>query len=275
MSTRARRIKDRIFKATILSLSLLTLLPLLLILITIISKGYSAISLDFFTKLPTPPGDPGGGILNSIVGSLLLIAIAVVISVPTGVGLGLYLSETRGPWASLVEILINTLQGIPSIVVGILAYLWIVKPLGGFSALSGGVALAIIMLPTVARATQETLIRLPTSLKEAGLSLGASYTRTIWKVILPSAMPGILSGVLLGVARIAGETAPLLFTAFGNPYLNLNPLKPVDAVPLLVFNYAMSPYSDWHQKAWGASLVLMVFILGINITIRKGPWKRR
>ena len=274
MSTRIRRIKDRVFKATILSLSLLTLLPLLLILITIVAKGYSAISLEFFTKLPTPPGEPGGGIINSIVGSLLLIAIAVLLSVPTGVALGLYLSETRGSWASLVEILINTLQGIPSIVVGILAYLWIVKPLGGFSALSGGVALAIIMLPTVARATQETLIRLPNSLKEAGLSLGASYTRTIWKVILPSAMPGILSGVLLGVARIAGETAPLLFTAFGNPYLNLNPLKPVDAVPLLVFNYAMSPYSDWHQKAWGASLVLMVFILGINITIRKGPWKK-
>jgi len=163
-----------------------------------------------------------------------------------------------------VRLSLEMLQGIPSIVIGIVAYVWVVMPMGGFSALSGGVALGIMMLPVIVMATQETLRLIPHSLKEASLALGVPYPRTVMKVILPAGVSGIVTGVILGIARIAGETAPLLFTAFGSPFMNLHILKPINSLPALIFNYATSPYPDWHALAWGASFVLMIFVLALN-----------
>lgn len=252
----------------VIILSLFVLFPPLLILFTIIRNGISAINIDFFLKLPKPPEEPGSGILNSIIGTLILILIASILAVPFGIIVGIFLTEIRNRFTEALKILVNVLQGNPSIVVGIIAYLWVVKPFNHFSAFSGGVALGLLMLPVIIKTTQETLNLIPFYLREAALSLGASYTRTILKVVLPAGFSGIISGILLGIMRIAGETAPLLFTAFGNPYLNINPLKPVDALPLVIFNYSMSPYEDWHRIAWGASLVLTIMVLGLNIIVR-------
>ena len=165
----------------------------------------------------------------------------------------------------MVMLCVEVLQGIPSIVIGIIAYIWVVKPMGTFSALSGGAALAIMMLPVIVRSTEETLNLIPDTLREASLSLGVPYYSTVLKVVLPAGISGILTGILLSVARIAGETAPLLFTAFGSPFMNYNLLKPINSLPLLIFNYATSPYPEWHSLAWGASLVLVTFVLAANI----------
>ena len=260
--------KDRIFKWAIWVLALIPMVPLLLILFQIFRNGFPAINFKFFTHLPKPPGENGGGILNALLGTFMLILIAFVFSVPIGVMAGIFLSEVRNKFSSVVRILVNLLQGVPSIVIGILAYIWIVIPLYHFSAISGGIALSLMMLPIVARSTEGTLKLIPHSLKEASYALGINYTRTIFKVILPSGFGGIASGIIIGVSRIAGETAPLLFTAFGNPFLNLNPLKPVGSLPLLIFNYAMSPYQSWHRIAWGASFILVSFILVLNIAVK-------
>jgi len=258
-------------------LAFATLLPLILILFTIVKNGIGVVNLKFLISLPKPPGEAGGGILNSIVGTLMLITIASVISVPFGILVGIFLAEVRNGFTELLRLLVNVLQGIPSIVIGIVAYFLVVKPLGGFSALSGGVALGLMMLPMVIKNTEESLRLVPFYLKEASFSLGVNYTRTIWKVVLPSGMGGVLSGILVGLLRITGETAPLLLTAFGNPFLNLNPLKPVDALPLLIFNYAMSPYQDWHRIAWGASFVLIIIVFVLTLIARgiNQIWKTR
>jgi len=170
---------------------------------------------------------------------------------------------------------LEILQGVPSIVVGILIYLWVVKVTGFFSALSGALALAMMMLPVITKSVEETLLLIPHSLKEASLALGVSYSRTIFKVLLPAGMAGILNGILLGVARVAGETAPLLFTAFGSPFMNLNPLKPMSSLPLIIFNYASSPYPQWHDLAWGASLILIFLVFVLNVLARLGAKKWR
>jgi len=195
----------------------------------------------------------------------MLIVIACSIAIPLGAFAGIYLSERKErKLAYLVSLSVEILQGIPSIVIGIIAYAWIVITLGTFSALSGGIALSIMMLPVIVRATEETLKLIPDTLKEASLSLGVPYYRTILKVILPAGASGIATGVLISVARVAGETAPLLFTAFGNPFMEMNILKPVNSLPLLIFNYATSPYPEWHALAWGASFVLVFFVLALN-----------
>jgi len=182
---------------------------------------------------------------------------------------GIYLSEhKRGKLSYLLRLAVEVLQGTPSIVIGIIAYLWLVILMGGFSALSGGIALGIMMLPVIVRATEETLKLIPDSLKEASLALGVPYYRTILKVILPAGFSGITTGILISVARIAGETAPLLFTAFGNPFMNVNIIKPVNALPLLIYNYATSPYPEWHSIAWGASCVLVGVVLVLNLVTR-------
>ena len=264
-----RLAKDLGFRIYLATSTLILLIPLILILYYIVSNGINVINLDFLTSLPNPPGVLGGGISNAIVGSGLLIGIAGALSIPFGVALGLFLnefSETR--LASAVRICVEILQGIPSIVIGIIAYLWIVVPLGGFSAFSGGIALAMMMLPMVVRATEETLKLIPHSLKEASLGLGVPYYRTMIKIIVPAGANGILTGVLLGVARVAGETAPLLFTAFGNPFMTVNITQPVNSLPLIIYNFATSPYSDWQQVAWGASLVLIIFVLGLSLLAR-------
>ena len=257
---------DRVFTGVIVVLSLMLFVPLFFLLFYVVKNGMAAISWDFFTHLPAPVGETGGGISNAIVGTLMLISIASVLAIPIGIAVGIYLAELRkSRMASTVRLCVDILQGIPSIVVGIVAYEWVVKPSGHFSMISGCVALGIMMLPVVVRTTEETMILVSHDLKEAAMALGVPYFRTVLKVIVPSGFSGILTGVLLSVSRIAGETAPLLFTAFGNPFMNMDPLKPVNSMPLMIFNYATSPYESWQTEAWGASLVLLVFIFGLNI----------
>jgi phosphate transport system permease protein len=260
-----RIVGDRIFESGVILMSFAVLVPLFLILAYIVTNGVSVVNWQFLVNLPKPVGESGGGISNALVGSMILVGIACIISVPIGIATGVFLTEYRkGRLAYFVRLLTEVLQGIPSIVIGIIAYLWVVVRMGTFSALSGGLALGIMMLPVVVRSTEETLKLIPDTLREASLALGVPYYRTVLRVVLPAATGGILTGILLGVARIAGETAPLLFTAFGNPFMEANIFKPVNSLPLLIFNYATSPYADWHSLAWGASFVLVVFVLGMS-----------
>ncbi len=273
-----RIVKDRLFKLLIIVCSAAMIVPLLLILYYIVRNGVSVVGWDFLTGMPRPIGEPGGGIANAVVGSMILIVSASVIAIPVGVFAGVYLAEDRSSRISdVVRLCVEILQGIPSIVIGIIAYAWVVVSMGSFSALSGSVALAIMMLPVIVRATEETLRLIPDTIREASLALGVSYSRTILKVIMPAGLTGILTGILISIARVAGETAPLLFTAFGSPFMTTNILKPVDSLPHIIFNYATSPYPEWHAKAWGAALVLVVFVLGMNITAKllTRRWKVR
>ncbi len=269
-------LKDKIFKVLIVSLSLISVIPLFIILFQIFKNGIKAINFEFFVSLPKPPGEEAGGILNALLGTILLLIIALIFSVPLGIITGIFIAETRNKFTDFLRDFVNVLQGLPSIVMGILAYLWVVKPMGHFSALSGGVALSLMMLPLVIKSTEETIKMVPFSLKEASYALGANYVSTIFRVILPASIGGIMSGILIGVSRIAGETAPLLFTAFGNPFINMNPLKPVESLPLLIFKYAMSPYENWQRIAWGASLILILMVLFLNIftNIIIEKWKK-
>ncbi len=265
-SIRRRILYDRLFKGIIVFLTFCSILPMFFILFFIASKGISVINWSFLIRLPKPVGEIGGGISNAIIGTLMLVGIGAVFSVPIGILAGIFLSENRkGRLASLTRLCVETLQGVPSIVIGIIAYIWLVVSMGSFSALSGGVALGLMMLPVIITAAEQTLKLIPGSLKEASLALGVSYPRTILKVILPAGISGVMTGVLLSIARVAGETAPLLFTAFGSPFMNLNILKPVSSLPLVIFNYATSPYPEWHTLAWGASFVLIIFVLGLNL----------
>lgn len=267
--TNLRIVKDSGFKAMIIVVSFSSMIPLLLIVFYIFTNGISSLSWTFLTEIPTPVGEKGGGIANAMVGSFLLVIIACLPSIPLGIAAGVYLSEHKNSklayWGRLAT---EALQGTPSIVIGIIAYVWLVVPMGGFSALSGGIALGIMMLPMIIRTTEETLNLIPDSLKEASLALGVPYYRTILRVILPAGLSGIMTGVLISVARIAGETAPLLFTALGNAFMNWNVMKPVNSLPVLIYNYATSPYPEWHRVAWGASCVLVVFVLALNLVVR-------
>lgn len=271
-----RYYKDKLFKAGIILFSSIAILPLLLIIFYILKKGISSIHWSFLVNLPKPVGEVGGGISNAIVGTIILIFIASLIALPFGVLSGVYLSEFKksrlSNWASLC---VDVLQGVPSIVLGIVVYIWIVKPIGSFSALSGSIALAIMMLPPVIKSTEETLKLIPEGLKEASLSLGVPYYKTILKVVIPTGMRGILTGGILSIARVSGETAPLLFTAFGSPYMSTNLMKPMSSLPLIIFNYAGSPYEEWHQLAWGASFVLIMLVLFLNIITKivETRWK--
>ncbi|MHA4810307.1 phosphate ABC transporter permease PstA [Flavitalea flava] len=258
--------KSRGFQVLTILFAFACVIPLLAILTFIIKAGITKINWHFIVNVPKPVGESGGGIANALLGSVIIIVVAAAIAIPIGILCGIYLSENKKSrlayWARLS---VDILQGVPSIVIGIIAYFWLVKPLGGFSALSGSVALAIMMLPIVVRSTEETLKLLPDSLKEAAFALGMPFHRVIFKVIVPCGISGIMSGVMLSIARITGETAPLLFTAFGNPYLSANITKPMQSLPLLIFNYATSPYNDWHDLAWGASLILLAWVLLLNI----------
>jgi phosphate transport system permease protein len=268
--------KDIIFKGMIILFSILSGIPLIVILYFIVKNGISSINWEFIVNLPKPVGEIGGGVSNAIIGTFILIIISSIISVPIGLSAGIYLSENRrGKIPYIVRLCVETLQGIPSIVIGIIAYAWIVVPMKSPSALSGGVALGIMMLPVIIRTTEETLNLIPISLREASLALGVPYFRTILRVVLPAGLSGIVTGILLSIARITGETAPLLFTAFGSNFMNLNVFKPIASLPLVIFNYATSPYNEWISLAWGASFVLVVLALGLNLiaklVVRK--WK--
>jgi phosphate transport system permease protein len=272
----SRRRNNRFFKGTIIALNIAAVVPLLIILYYIVVMGAGALSFNFIFNAAKPVGEPGGGILNAIIGTLLVIGIACITSIPLGVAAGIGLSETtHGRITYFTRLCTDILQGTPSIVIGIIAYMWIVRPLGKFSAFAGGLALGIMMIPIIVRSTEETLKLIPYNIKEASLALGVPYYRTILSIILPSAMGGIITGIILAIARIAGETAPLLFTAFGNPKVEFNVFKPVNTIPLLIFNYASSPYPDWHQQAWGASFVLLIIIIIMNILakILSRKWK--
>jgi phosphate transport system permease protein len=258
--------KSRAFKVLVIVFAFLICIPLFFIIAYIFKEGITKINWSFLTKIPKPVGETGGGIANALVGSLIIVAVAAVIAVPLGVMCGIYLSENRHTrlayWSRLA---VDILQGVPSIVIGIVIYFWIVKPSGTFSSISGSVALAVMMLPIVVRSTEETLKLLPDSLKEAALALGIPYHRVIMNVIVPCGISGIFSGIILSIARIAGETAPLLFTAFGNPYLAANLRQPMESLPHLIYDYSTSPYEEWKNLAWGASLILLVWVLLLNI----------
>ena len=266
---RARLRGDVAFRGLVLFLSLLATVPLLLILVFVIVRGASSINWQFLTELPKPMGESGGGISNAIVGTLLIVLGASILSVPLGLLVGIFLSESsRSRVGTVARVSVETLMGIPSIVIGLVSYVWIVRPMGHFSALSGSVALAMIMLPVITLSTEETLKMIPLSLREAALALGVSYPRTVMRVILPAGLSGILTGVLLAVSRGAGETAPLLFTALGSPYLSANMLQPMASLPQTIYYYATSPYPEWQTLAWGASFVLLVIVLTLNLVTK-------
>ena len=261
-----RLLINDLFYKTIKLFSYALLIPLGLILFYIIKNGLAYLNLDFFINMPVPVGETGGGALNAIIGSFLIVGLAGLIAIPFGILIGIFLAEfTEHKINELTRLSVETLQGIPSIIYGIVAYAWIVLPLGKFSGISASIALSLMMLPMVAKSTEETLKMIPYTLKEASYALGANYYTTIKKVIIPSCFKGISSGVLIGLSRILGETAPLLFTAFGNAFLNFNMSKPINALPLLIYNYASSPYQEWHQVAWAASLFLILIVLGLSI----------
>ena len=271
-----RNKKNKAFKGIIIGGTIISTLPLLLILFYIFKQGITAINWDFFTNLPKPVGETGGGVSNALVGSILILLVSCVLAIPVGIVIGIYLSEVaKSRLAYYCRLAVDVLQGIPSIVIGIIIYEWIVRPMGGFSAFSGSVALALMMLPSIIKSTEETLKLLPESLKEASLALGVPYYKTVLKIIVPTGISGIMTGVILSIARVIGETAPLLFTAFGNPFMSTNIFKPISSLPLIIFNYATSPYNDWHQLAWGASmlLILMILILNIITKIVQRKWK--
>jgi phosphate transport system permease protein len=271
-----RNIKSLVFKGIIIFFAFVITVPLIIILLYIIKQGAAQVNWHFLTNVPAPVGEKGGGIINALVGSFLMVVMSSVIAIPIGMMAGIYLSENpRTRLAYYTGLCVDILQGVPSIVVGIVAYFWLVKPLGTFSALSGSIALAIMMLPIVIRATEQTLLMLPPSLKEAALSLGVPYHRVILKVIVPCGFAGILSGITLSIARVIGETAPLLFTAFGSPFLSASLKKPMESLPHLIYTYATSPYDDWHDLAWGASFILLVFVLTLNIItkVMTRKWK--
>jgi phosphate transport system permease protein len=241
---------------------------LLLILGYIAWQGVSSLSLQFLIDTPKPVGE-GGGIGNAIVGTLVLLALASVIGLPIGIAAGVYLSEFGSGWfAGLVRFVADTLTGVPSIVMGVFVYTLIVIPLRQFSALAGGVALGIIMIPIVTRTTEEMLRLVPHSLREGALALGAPQWRVTTGVVLPAAASGIATGAMLAVARVSGETAPLLFTAFGSRFFNVYLDQPIASLTVQIFNYAVSPYDEWHAQAWAATLVLMTLILFINVSVR-------
>ncbi len=243
---------------------------LALILGYVLVKGISYINFDFFTKLPKPPGESGGGVSNAIAGSLLTVGLAALIGIPFGIGAGVFVAEMAGPrLAALIRFTADVLTGVPSIVVGIVVYSWLVLKMGHFSALAAAVALAIIMLPIMARSSEEMLKLVPQSQREAALALGVARWRTILSIVIPAARRGLITGGLLAVARAAGETAPLLFTALGNQFWSLSVTgKPVDALPLRIYQYGTGPYNNQHEEAWAAAFVLVTIVFCISLVSR-------
>ncbi len=269
----SRTTSRKLINVVMLSLTgvctLVTSLVLFFILGYLVWKGGSAINWDFLTQLPKPVGEPGGGMANAIVGSGKLLLLASLIGVPTGFLAGVYLSEFGGrTFSFLVRYATDLLNGVPSIVIGIFAYGVLVLPLKHFSTLAGGFALGIMMIPIAVRSSEEFLRAVPQQLRDGALALGASRWKTIVRVVIPAALPGIVTGILLDLARVAGETAPLLFTAFNNRFWSPGWDQPTASLPVMIFTYAISPYEDWHRQAWAAGLVLLLLILATNVAAR-------
>ncbi len=249
--------------------TLLAITVLLTILVYLLWNGAHALNLNFFIKLPAPVGQPGGGVANAIIGTLKLLALASAIGVPIGLIGGIYLSEFAGGWSAFtVRYTTDLLNGVPSVVMGIFVYTLVVLPMHHFSTLAGGIALGIMMIPIALRSTEDFLHAVPRSLREGGLALGASKSETIFTIVIPAAIYGIITGVMLDIARVAGETAPLLFTAFGNQFNSQGWLQPTASLPVVIYNYAISPYDEWHQQAWAAGFVLLSGLLLVSIVAR-------
>ena len=275
MTPTIRRLTNHVMGGVTFLAAIAVICPLLLILAFLVYQGISAINLDFFTQLPKPVGEPGGGVANAIVGSLIMIGLAVGMGLPIGILGGVYLAESRDPrlpWA--VRFLADVLNGIPSIVIGIFAYTVIVLPMRRFSALAGGFALGIIMMPIVLRTTEEMVRLVPNSLREAGLGLGLARWKVTVRIVLPAARAGIITGVMVAIARIAGETAPLLFTALGNRFWHQGLDQPMAALPLQIYAYAIAPYEDWHRQAWAAALVLIAMVFAASLSARLATRRR-
>lgn len=264
-----RRVVSAVFVGACGASVLLALVPLGLVLFYVIQQGFGALNLAFFTEMPKPVGEAGGGMANAIVGTLILVAIASLIAVPVGVMTGVHLAEYgKSRFALAVRFAADVLNGVPSIVVGIFAYGLVVLPVRHFSALAGGVALAVMMVPIIARTTEELLLLVPRGYRDGALALGATRSRALFTVVLPAALPGVVTGILVALARIAGETAPLLFTAFGNRFWSTRLDQPIASLTVQVYTYAISPYDDWHRQAWAGALVLVAGVLLVSLLSR-------
>lgn len=271
-----RRVTDRVMTGLAVLTVLIVLAPLVAIFGYVVYRGIGAINLAFLTQTPKPVGEAGGGMANAIIGSTLILGIASLVGVPFGIGAGIYLSEFgRNRFGSAIRFTADVLNGVPSIVIGIVAWAILVRG-RGFSALAGGLALAIMMVPTISRTTEEMLLLVPQALREAAYGLGVPRWRTTLSIVLRTATSGVITGVMLAFARIAGETAPLLFTALGNSFWNLRYDQPTAALPLQIYVYANSPYDDWHRQAWAGSLVLIVLIVtsvaAVRYVVRRGSF---
>ena len=255
--------------------TLLVVAPLIWILAYVVKQGLPALSPQFFTQLPTPVGVPGGGIVNALVGSLMTVGLGLLVAGPVGILVGIYAAVYPNTWlGTAIRFGTDVIAGVPSIVMGIFAYTLIVVPQRHFSAFSGGVVLSFIMVPIIVRTTEEMVRLVPGSLREGSLALGASEWKTSFQVVLPAALNGLVTGIMLAVARAAGEAAPMLFTSFGNPFMNWDFAQPVATLPHMIFIYAISPYADWHAKAWATALVLIAIVLLLNILARLLVWWR-
>jgi phosphate transport system permease protein len=266
---RWRKFKSGAATAFAVTCVLVALTPLFMIFFYTLMQGITAINLDFFTQMPKPVGEAGGGMANALAGTGMLIGLGALIGLPIGIMSGVYLAEYGdNPFGSVVRFLADVMSGVPSIVVGVVAYILVVIPMKHFSMLAGGVALGIIMIPTVTRTTEEMIRLVPHSYREAGLALGIPQWKTTLRIILPTALKGITTGILLAVARAAGETAPLLFTALGNRFWSTSLTDPVASLTVFIFDYAKAPFDDWNRQAWAAALVLITLIFLLNLIFR-------
>jgi phosphate transport system permease protein len=267
--TGGRRALSSAFVACCAASVVLALVPLGFVLFFVVGRGIQSVNLAFFTHMPMPVGETGGGMANAIVGTLIVSGLAAVMAIPVGIISGIYVSEYAGTrFAATVRFAADTLNGVPSIVVGVFAYVVAVLPFQQFSALAGGFALGTLMIPIIARTTEELLLLVPSTMREAALALGASRARAVFTVVLPAALPGIVTGVVLALARIAGETASLLFTAFNNRFFSTSLTQPISTLTVQVFTYATGPYEDWHRQAWAGALVLVSIVLLCSLLAR-------
>lgn len=276
---RRRRVVSRVMLTLTGVAAALTVVPLLLIFFHLMRAGLGSLNPEFFTNVPAPVGETGGGVGNGVLGTFILVLLAGLMGLPVAIGAGIYLAEAEGGrLPNAIRFVTDVMNGIPSIVIGIFVWAWVVVSTGGFSAFAGGVALAIMLLPMVTRTTEEMVRLVPRELKEGALALGFTRWRTTLGVVLPAARSGILTGVLVALARIAGETAPLLFTAFGNPFWSASLNEPIAALPVQIFQYAISPYEEQHAQAWAASLLLIALVLAMSLTARfliRSPYRSR
>jgi len=267
--TKFRKLTSSLFVAFCGLSVLIALVPLAFVLFFVVSQGIRALNIDFFTQMPKPVGEPGGGMANAIVGTLIVAVLGSLMAIPIGILSGVYMSEYAGTrLSSAVRFAADTLNGVPSIVIGVFAYGIAVLPFKQFSAMAGGVALGIMMIPIIARTTEELLLLVPNTMREGALALGATRARAVFTVVVPAALPGIITGIVLALARIAGETAPLLFTSFNNRFFTTSLRQPIATLTVQVYTYAISPYEDWHRQAWAGALVLVTIVFCCSLLAR-------